>query len=248
MGCLKNKKIWIISSFIIVEVLMLIFIGLMIHEKRDNKRTGEETQEIYDASNSVSQETNNEKMDVESESEQSFDEKKDVDRKNTDETQNTVDFNTELDKQNEERISLVDQGDIPTIVIPKAKAKSGDTVELVINLINNPGILGMSLTLSYDESIVSLVEIKNGKAVEEVLSLTYSNSLANGCIFLWDGIEISPEQVKDGELAVLKFEVLETDFVGTIPIVLIADEGGTIDNDLKTVNLVVENGEIIVEK
>ena len=240
---LKIKKLWM-TVLLIIGAIVLIFLFLTIRGKNHNKISDEEKEVVYETSNIGLQESNDEKDNVESETEKKIDDTKEVD----DETQEVYDYDEELQRQNDEKISLVSQSDIPTVIIPKVQAKSGDKVELEVQIINNPGILGMSLTLSYDESIVKLIEIENGKAVEEALSLTYSKKLADGCVFLWDGLEILPDQIKDGELMTLKFEVLETDFVGTVPIVLIAAERGTFDNDLNNINLVVENGEIIIAK
>ena len=106
----------------------------------------------------------------------------------------------------------------------------------------------MSLTLSFDESVLKLVNAEEGTAFDGILDMNHSKTLENGCVFLWDGENLTEDQIQDGEILNLEFEVLEDAPEGKTQIVLMGDEDGTVDQNLETVNPVIENGFITVAK
>ena len=154
----------------------------------------------------------------------------------------------EVVEPEDERVELAETNGIPTIVISNVNAKPGEKVKVAAKIVNNPGILGMSVTLSYDESVLELLSVEGGDAFMDILDMTYSENLGNGCIFLWDGQEITPEQVKDGEFLIMEFQVSKDSAAAKCPIMLISDEGGTVDNDLQPLDIAIENGFITVSE
>lgn len=119
----------------------------------------------------------------------------------------------------------------PKISLSSVSGKPGEEIAVVVDLKNNPGILGMSLTLYYDETKCSLLSVENGNALKDVLEFTTSKNLGNGAKFVWDGIEILPEQVKNGEILTMHFKILE-DTSGSCPITLKCFDGDVVDNNL----------------
>lgn len=136
----------------------------------------------------------------------------------------------------------------PTLVVGKANASPGDEVQIAVDLKCNPGILGMTLTLYYDETKCSLQRAENGSTVKDVLDLTTSKTLGNGARFVWDGIEISEEDIKDGEILILTFKINDNADEGICPITLKYFENDILDNNLVTVSPHIKNGEIIITK
>lgn len=134
-----------------------------------------------------------------------------------------------------------------SLIVDSVWASAGDTdVAVSVRIEGNPGILGMTISVSYDESAVALKDAENGNAFKDVLSLTRSRALGTGCVFTWDGIEINREDVKDGEVLILHFDVSRDAKAGDYPIVI---RGGdtAFTNDIAEVSLVVHNGSIRVE-
>jgi hypothetical protein len=138
------------------------------------------------------------------------------------------------------------QIDDPTLVVSEVNAKKGEQVDLAVTVVSNPGILGMTATLSFDESVMSLVSAEEGEAFEGVLEMTSSATLENGCVFLWDGLDIEPDQISDGEILHLKFQKAESAPVGKYTIALILDDVGTYDRELSTIDITAECGYISV--
>lgn len=152
------------------------------------------------------------------------------------------------DGEEDPRIEQARKNKIPTIVVSDKSAKAGDTVLVKATIVNNPGVLGMSLTLSYDESALKLTNVKCGDAFAEVLNMSSSKELGTGCIFLWDGEYLKADQIQDGDILLMEFQVLESAPVGKTPVLLISDMDSTVNNDLEILDIAMENGFITVEE
>lgn len=134
----------------------------------------------------------------------------------------------------------------PKITVDNAIGKAGDTVELSVKVKNNPGILGMILTLYYDDSVCTLESAENGEAVKDVLDMTPSKNLINGARFVWDGVEIKNDEIKDGDILKLRFKIKEDTKGGTCPITVKFFNDDIVDNELLSIYPVIENGQIII--
>ena len=53
--------------------------------------------------------------------------------------------------------------DAPQIVVSNKTATAGSTVNVDISIKNNPGVVGMNLDVAYDSSIMTLVNVKDGR-------------------------------------------------------------------------------------
>ena len=147
-----------------------------------------------------------------------------------------------ISEGNDEKIENAKKNVVPSIVVSSAEVKQGDTVKISASIVNNPGVLGMSLTLSYDESVMKLVSAENGNAVKDVLDMNHSKTMESGCVFLWDGEKIDSNQIQDGEILNLEFKVLKLASVGKSQVLLVPDEGGIVNNNLESLELNIENG------
>lgn len=137
----------------------------------------------------------------------------------------------------------------PIINVSYVEVSAGDKdVEVAISVENNPGFLGMKLSLEYNDSNLILKSVRNGDAVSSVLSLTKPRVLENGCNFCWDGVEIKDDQVKDGDILILTFDIPETAMPGNYPIKVSYKNGDIINNELSTISFDIINGSIKVGK
>lgn len=165
---------------------------------------------------------------------------------NFSEMQDTEDSDNQLWKEDARVQNALESG-APTLVVSNEKVKPGESIVVNIYLVNNPGILGMTVTLSYDEDKVILKDVKNGDVFENVLELSKPEKLISGCNFMWSGEHISQEQVSDGLIMRLAFEA-KKNIKDRTPIILLADQNGIYDNDLSAIKLEVENGMIEIEE
>lgn len=118
-------------------------------------------------------------------------------------------------------------------------------VEVKVSVINNPGILGMVFSVSYDEETLKLIDCQNGVALS-ALAFQEPSRLISGCNFVWYGSETG--EVMDGEMLILTFEIAESAEPGTYPISISWNDNAIYDNNSDMVDPDVTQGAIILEK
>ena len=131
--------------------------------------------------------------------------------------------------------------DAPQIVVNSVKTTAGSTVEVKIELQNNPGILGAVLGIAYDEGL-ELVSAEKGVALAS-LDFTKPGSFESPCNFTWDALE--GQDTTDGVVLVLTFRVLENAMDGDKYNIYVTWVSG-VDEDLNPVDMATMNGEISI--
>lgn len=96
----------------------------------------------------------------------------------------------------------------PTVSVETCYAQPGDSVNVKVTIKNNPGIIGSTMSLSYDSGL-TLISASNGEAFS-ALTLTKPGKFSSPCNFVWDATNISPEEIKDGTILTLTFSVADT--------------------------------------
>lgn len=135
----------------------------------------------------------------------------------------------------------------PTIEVKNVTCNKGsNNVQVTVSIENNPGILAMMLSLEYDDSVMTLTSVENGEALS-MLNLTRPGVFSSPCNFIWDGIELDSDDIKDGTILVLTFDIAEDAAAGNYGIDFSYAAGGIIDNNMESVELNVNNGHITVK-
>lgn len=134
----------------------------------------------------------------------------------------------------------------PLISVSDISSRPGDNVQISVTLNNNPGVLGMALTVYYDETNLTLQSIENGEAFQDVLDLTPSKTLNSGIRFLWDGIDIAENDIKDGTILTMNFKVNGNAQEDKYPITLKYSDGDIVDKNLASISPQIENGYITI--
>ena len=91
----------------------------------------------------------------------------------------------------------------PTIVVDSKSASSGSTVSVDLLVVNNPGMAGAKITVSYAEEL-TLLEAVSGEAFA-ALDYTRPGVFTSPCNFNWDSENAEVNQ--DGTLLTLTFRV-----------------------------------------
>lgn len=141
-----------------------------------------------------------------------------------------------------------DTDNAPLIAVDSVSAKAGDEVWLNAVLTNNPGILGMTLAVEFDDTVCTLQSVENGEAFRGILEFTPSNALGRGCKFLWDGMELSTDDIKNGAVMRMKFQVDDDAPPGNYPVTLKFSNGDIVDNNLISISPRLEAGYITIEQ
>lgn len=92
-----------------------------------------------------------------------------------------------------------------TVMVEDIYAVAGGTAKVKVLLVNNPGIAGAKITLSYD-SALTLVDAVSGDALSDFV-YTAPGSFSNPCNFTWDSE--SGDITGDGTMLTLFFRVAE---------------------------------------
>ena len=142
----------------------------------------------------------------------------------------------------------IPQNKQPVLYVDDASAKAGEKgVKLAVKVLRNPGILGMSFAVRFDEKVLTLTKAENGSALKDVLDLTAGKKLKNGCKFAWDGVEISSDQIKDGDVLVLTFDVASGAKAGVHAVTITCDDGDVVNGKLVPVDIQLVGGGITVK-
>lgn len=109
------------------------------------------------------------------------------------------------------------------------------TVDVNIFIENNPGILGAVLSFTYDEDL-TLTNAVAGNAFSALI-MSKPGAYSSPCQFAWDGESLSDDDIKDGIILTLTFEISANAEPGeNLGIEVSYNRGDIVDADLKTVN------------
>lgn len=130
----------------------------------------------------------------------------------------------------------------PTLKIATANAAAGTaSLELPVSILNNPGVAGMTLSIEYDESVLTLTKVTTKEALAG-LTFQKPKTYKNGCNLVWYGAE--PATITDGNAFILYFTVSSNAQPGTYPVKLSYTSG--YDSGLNSVDMNVIEGSIVV--
>ena len=130
----------------------------------------------------------------------------------------------------------------PKLSIDSTEATPGDTFDVNVTLKNNPGIVSANLKITFDEGL-TLVGATNGEAFSTLTyippkQLSSTGRITSSCQFAWTGFDIADEDIKDGTVLTLTFEMSEEAEIGdTFNIAISSNAGDVIDKNLNQISL-----------
>lgn len=136
-------------------------------------------------------------------------------------------------------------GASPIISINSTNVIAGSKASVDVSIQNNPGILGAVLTLSYDDGL-TLTEASAGNAFG-ALTLTTPKVFQSGLNYIWDAQDIADDQIKDGTILHLTFDVDSSVESGTpLNVSISYIPGDIVDVNMNPVDVQIANGLITV--
>lgn len=125
-----------------------------------------------------------------------------------------------------------------TLTVENIEATPGSIVDVAVNLSGNEvGILGMMISVSYDEGL-TLKSAVEGTALSTLDFTPGKVITANPINLAWDGLDADKT---NGTIAVLTFEVSDS-ALGKCNINLSYDIGNIYDNDYNDIDVEIVNG------
>lgn len=133
-----------------------------------------------------------------------------------------------------------------TVISVESKwASVGSTVSVPVMITGNPGLLGASMELSYDEGL-TLLSVEQGDAWS-YMTMTNPGVFASPCNFLWDAQDVPADVVQDGTIMTLVFRIEEDVAANSaLKVSLSYHEGDVFDGNMESVALTLNDGKITV--
>ncbi len=130
------------------------------------------------------------------------------------------------------------------LTVEEPWSNPGGTVDVNLVIAENPGVLGATLVVSWDESL-TLVADASGEAFSHMTYTSPSRYTASGTNFVWFGNEVG--EAMDGIVLTLTFEVPDTAENNEIlPIWVTYTPGDVVDGNDNDVNFSITDGYVRV--
>ena len=131
-----------------------------------------------------------------------------------------------------------------TITVKSVNVTPGSNAVVDLVIENNPGILGMTLNLQYDDTLITLKSVEKGEALI-YMTFTTPKDLSSGCRLPWDAEDVKDKDVKDGVIARLTFELSEKANIDDVANISVTyDSGAIIDRDMNALKIKMVSGYI----
>ena len=133
----------------------------------------------------------------------------------------------------------------PTIVVSSVVADAGSEVEVTIGLKNNPGIVGMSLTVEFPSEL-TLIEVKDAGLLGVNL---HNPSKTNPYYLVWANDTARENFTANGTVVTLKFKINDTaEESSEFPVTVSYDPTNfeIFDKDANEIYFAIENGKVTV--
>jgi hypothetical protein len=135
------------------------------------------------------------------------------------------------------------KANMPTLTVGNETAEAGDTkVDVMVSIENNPGLIGLTVYLEYDDTVLTATRMRVEEAFDE-LSRGDPSSWESGCKLMFYAAKVT--EIMDGDAFYIRFDVADDAPAGTYPIKLIFVDAYSNGNVPEVVNIV--NGSITVE-
>lgn len=109
-------------------------------------------------------------------------------------------------------VSIVSALEEGTIEISKTTGKVGETVDITFTLNNNPGLVGMSLSVIFDDSALQLVAVNDGGILG---TNAHKPELENPYTLSWSNDTMRTNITANGVIATLSFLIKDTALKGS---------------------------------
>lgn len=145
-------------------------------------------------------------------------------------------------------ILTVNASDTGTLTVSNPKANIGETVDVDISIKNNPGLVGMTLDVDFDSSVMELVKVTDSG----LLGTNYHKpELESPYTLSWSNDTMTSNIIKNGKIATLSFLIKDKAVKGKkYPITISYDyENYDIyDCDINPIKFTLQSGSISIPK
>lgn len=131
------------------------------------------------------------------------------------------------------------------IGVSDVSGSPGETVEIPVVLTDNPGVISVGLTVTYDRERLELLRAENTGLLKDA---TFSREFGDYPYHMMWNDALGTNMTDNGTLAVLTFRIKSDCPEGNTTVVLSAEKGNIHNYDLEDVPFILKNGTISVAK
>lgn len=136
--------------------------------------------------------------------------------------------------------------DIPQMQVESVSAEPGESIDVAVELINNPGIIATSFTISYDNECLELTGVDDAKLFADMAFTPSGDITLIPFRLMWDSLA-TENYIDNGTMAILHFNVLDTASAGLTEIEINVETENTFDVNLDEVAIEPVNGGIEIK-
>ncbi len=142
-------------------------------------------------------------------------------------------------------VGAVEEGSLG-VAVETVNAKAGDTVDVKIDITDNPGIIALKMNVEYDEDVLTLVGATDAGVLGGYL---FDDSYTSPYILTWNEGDADKNNVSTGTIVTLHFEVADSAVAGTTEITVgIEDANDCLNYDLEAVSFEATVGGVTVKE
>jgi len=113
-------------------------------------------------------------------------------------------------------------------------------------LMNNPGLVSLTVSLNFDDTVMKLTQISRGDALSEMtFTPPKGEAIKKGCTLAWDAEEVLPEAATNGVIIKFTFAVEDSATNGEYDVSLLNPD--IMDNDLNPVEMQIVKGKVTIQ-
>lgn len=143
------------------------------------------------------------------------------------------------------RVSYASEKKSVKVMFDSMTVTAGAEFTVDISVKDNPGILGAGLKINYDSKL-TLKKVESGDAFSSLV-MTKPGKLQSPYQLVWDGVELSAEDITDGIILQMTFSVSDNVKAGEVfKFEVSSEKGEFVDTNLDPVDVEVFGGEIRV--
>lgn len=145
-------------------------------------------------------------------------------------------------------VTIVSAAEEATITASAVEGKPGQNVAMTISMENNPGVTSVLLSVSFDDTVLTLKEVQDGGILGAAF---HSDNRQNPYTLSWANDTATSNITVDGTIVTLTFSIIETATMGTkIPVQVTYeyDNYDIIDKDMNPVKFKCIDGYVGIKE
>lgn len=133
-----------------------------------------------------------------------------------------------------------------TMRIVGSSAKRSESVEVTVEMTNNPGIIAAMVEIAYDPSVLTLTSVQDGGLLGTGTMLPGGDLTAMPYRVLWSDALATTNYTQNGTLVTFKFTIKPDAAYGDSTFSLTCVDGSCFDSDLNAVSFRAQSGVVTV--